>query len=262
MNRFSRLFLLPLMGFLTLLGLGACERARVVYAGTFRGQPYQLLSIETKGFTTNRIDYALKLRGDKQVRIDALTTDWGPPYADELYGQARRVYTDPRPAPYANQRDNPQRHPSTMLYLSPKRFSAAAFEHYAALLQSEWGAIDAQFSRSEDDRFPRIMGLVYGQPQQFARLFKGNQQGKPYTIKVEPDGRIRYSPVTDWANDEYSGLSEKVQMPGKRIYVATGKLAGLSLTQLETYKDEQGKTLSAYFNVQEMPADSSATASR
>ncbi|MBO0951063.1 hypothetical protein [Fibrella forsythiae] len=241
------------MGLLSLLGLIACDNAHTVLKGSFKGKPYELLSIETKGFSTNRIDYALKLGSYKQVRIDALTTDWGPPYADELYGNARRVYIDKSPAPYSNQGDDPQRHPATMLYLSPERFSKDVFEQYASLLQSEWPVIDQQFARDEYDRFPRILGLVYGEPQSFARLFTGKKEGKPHAIKVEPDGRVRYSPLTDWANDEYSGLSDKVQMPGKHIYVATGKLTGLTLAQVQSYKDELGKTLSDYFLVQETP---------
>ena len=241
------------MGLLALLGLTACENAHTVYSGTFSGERYQLLSIETKGFSTNHIEYALKLGSHKEVKINALTTDWGPPYADELYGGAHRIYITQNHTPYTNDRDDPQHHPSTMLYLSPKRFSTETFGRYAAFLQSEWSRIDSQFTRDNYDHFPRIIGLVYGEQPQFARLFTGKKDGKTYTIKIEPDGRIRFAPLTDWANDEYSGLSEKVQMPGKLIYVATGKEAGLSLAQVKTYKNEEGKTLSDYFTLQEKP---------
>ncbi len=246
------------MGFLSLLGLSACENWKTIYTGTFQGETYELQSLETKGFSTNRIDYALKLGKQKRVVIDALTTDWGPPYADDLYGKAPRVYLAETHMLYRNGRDNPQRHPSTMLYLSPSRFSKESYGQYAAFLKSEWPAIDRRFSRDDDDRFPQLIGLVYGKQQDFARTFNGRQADKVYTIRVEPDGRIRYMPNTEWANDEYSGLSEKLQMPGKVIYVATGKDAGLSLNQIQTYKDASGNTMDDYFLLKEKPATSSS----
>lgn len=243
------------MGILALLGFSGCEHTKPFYTGTFNGEPYELLSVETKGFSTNSIDYSLKLGELKPVKIDPLTTDWGPPYADDLYGSARRVYIPTKYTPYRNERDNPQRHPSTMLYLSPKRFSEKDFDRYAAFLKSEWPTIDRQFSRDDYDRFPEIIGIVYGEQQDFARIFVGRKEGQKYTITIEPDGRIRYMPAdTDWPNDEYSGLSEKVQMPGKVIYVATGREAMLTPAQLQTYRDDAGKTLSDYFRLEEKPS--------
>lgn len=241
------------MGLLAFLGLFACENTQTVFVGTFKGETYRLLSVETKGFSTNSIDYALKLGRLKPVKIDALTTDWGPPYADDVYGNAPRVYLNVAQPPYSNERDDPQQHPGTMVYLSPNRFTIQAYTQYANLLKSEWPRIDRQFSRHDDDRFPQIMGLVYGEPQTFTRTFRGKQTDKDYLIQIRPDGRIQYTPEKEWANEEYSGLSEKVQMPGKLIYVATGKEARLSLAMIQTYRDTAGKTLGDYFLLREKP---------
>lgn len=49
-------------------------------------------------------------------------------------------------------------------------------------------------------------------------------------------------PDNGHANDEYSGLWEKVQTPGKVIYVATGKEAGLSLARERTYQSTNSGT--------------------
>lgn len=246
--------------FAAFLGLFACENSVSIYRGTFKDETYEVLSIETIGFSTNQIDYAIKLANQKWVRIDALTTDWGPPYSDDVYGSTRRVYSNRNHTPYSNERDNPQRHPSTMLYLSPGRFSKEAFERYADLLKSEWTTIDRQFSRDDYDRFPQIIGVVYGDRQDFVRIFRGRQNDKNYSVKVEPDGRIRYSPDGEWPNDEYSGLSEKVQMPGKLIYVATGKNAGLSLNQVQTYQDAAHKRIGDCFDLQEKSDSTSENA--
>lgn len=239
------------MGLLALLGLTGCGTETVIYSGAFDSEPYELVSVETKGFSTNSINYAVKLGRWKTAKIDALTTDWGPPYADDLYGNTRRVYINKNHIPYSNERDNAVTHKSTMLYLSPSRFSEQAFAEYSAFMQSEWPKIDRQFGHDEYNHFPHIIGLVYGEQGDFARVFRGEKEGKNYLIKIEPDGRIRYMGDNQGANDEYSGLSEKVQMPGKLIYVATGKEAGLPLSAFQAYKDKGGKTLSDYFTLTE-----------
>ncbi|GAB3700235.1 hypothetical protein GCM10027592_27020 [Spirosoma flavus] len=233
------------------MGLTGCERWKTFHTGTFNGETYEVQFLETKGFSTNRIDYSVKLGNRKRVIIDALTTDWGPPYADDLYGQATRVYIGKNHVPYRNEPDNAVQHPSTMLYLSPDRFSQDDFNQYVALLQRVWAAIDRKHASGEYDHFPHIIGLVHGESDNFVRIFKALRNGKTYLLKIEPDGRVRYMADEPSANDEYSGLSEKVQMPGKRIYVATGKETGMIRSEILTYKNDAGKTLEHYFKLEE-----------
>lgn len=241
------------MALFSLLSLLGCGNTHTFHEGTFNGVPYELQSTETKGFSTNSISYSVKLGRWKTAKIDALTTDWGPPYADDLYGDALRVYIDSNHKPYRNEPDNAIQHASTMLYLSPSRFSEQAFAEYSAFMQREWPKIDRQFTQSEYDRFPHIIGLVYGDQADFVRIFKGKKDGQNYYIAVEPDGRIRFEQDSQSGAIDYSGLSEKVQMPGKVIYVATGKDAGLSMQELLMYKDKGGKTLADQFTLREKP---------
>ncbi len=236
-----------IVGLLALLGLTGCRTETVMYSGAFDSEPYELVSVETKGFSTNSIHYVIKSERMKSLEIDAVTTDWGPPYADDLYGNAPRTYLTDKPAGYRNEPDNAVQHPSTMVYLSPSRFSRATFELYVRFMKSEWPKIDRQFGNEEYSRFPHIIGLVYGKQKDFARIFRGKKDGQNYYIAVEPDGRIRFQQDSQSGAVEYSGLSEKVQMPGKVINVATGKEAGLSLAEVQTFKDAGGKTLSDYF---------------
>ncbi len=233
---------------ITLPRLSGCVNTESFHNGTFKGEPYELAYRETKGFSTNSIYYEVKLGRRKWVKVDPNTTNWGPPYADDLYGDARRVYINKNHTPYSNDPDNAVIHPSTMLYLSPSRFSQDTFDQYAAFMQSEWPKIDHQFG--VQSRFPHIIGLVYGEQDDFARTFRGQKDRIDYIIRVEVDGRIRYgSPTLSF--EQSSGLSEKVQMPGKVIHVATGKDAGLSLIDLQNYRDAGGKTLSDYFTLTE-----------
>jgi hypothetical protein len=242
--------LMTLFSFLSLFG---CANTQTLHEGTFNGVPYKLQSIENKGFSTNSITCAVKLGRWKAAPIDALTTDWGPPYADDLYGNTRRVYLNKNHKPYQNEPDNAVQHPSTMLYLSPSRFSEQAFAEYSAFMQSEWPNIDQQFTQSAYNRFPHIIGLVHGDQTDFVRIFRGKKEGKNYSISVEPDGRVRFEQDSQYGAEEYSGLSEKIQMPGKIIFVAVGKNAGLSMQELLTYKELDGKTLADYFTLREKP---------
>lgn len=243
--------------FSMLVGLTGCQNETVMHSGVFEGEPYELISVETKGFSTNSIHYVIQSDRMESLKIDAVNTDWGPPYADDLYGNAPRTYLTNSPIPYRNEPDNAVQHPSTMVYLSPERFSRPTFERYVRFMKSEWPAVNRKFGQQEYSRFPHIIGLVYGEQPSFARVFSGQKEGKTYLIKIEPDGRIRYMSEGQGANDEYSGLSEKVLMPGKVIEVATGAQAGLSIRQLADYKNALGKTLSNYFKLVEKPSPNS-----
>ena len=216
-NVFTRLLMLK-----TLLNLFGCATTQTIYTGTFNNETYALCSVETKGFSTNSISYELKLSRWKSVRIDALTTDWGAPYADDLYGDARRMYSSPEHTAYRNEPDNFIDHQATMLYLSPSRFPAASFTYFVDFMKTEWPKIDRQFATHAYSRFPHIIGLVYGEQPDFVRTFRGNRAGKKYLIRVEPDGRVRY------------------MVDGQG-----------SLAQLRTYTDKAGNTLSDYFQLME-----------
>lgn len=235
-----------------LISLG-CANRQTIHTGTFDNETYELKSVETQGFSTNSISYELTLGRWKSAKIDAITTDWGAPYADDLYGNARRVYIRPDHIAYRNEPDNAVDHQATMLYLSPSRFSPDAFARYADFMKAAWPGIDRQFATDRYNRFPHIIGIVYGKQRDFARTFRGRHEGKAYLIRVEPDGRIRYMLDSQGANDEYSGLSEKVHMPGKIVYLATGKDARLTLAQVRTYTDETDKALTDYFELREKP---------
>lgn len=246
-------------GFLSLLVIAMmafqCKSRTVFHTGTFEGESYTLTSIETKGFSTNSFTHELKLGSRKAMKIDAHTTDWGPPYADDLYGNTPRVYIPAQhSAAYHNKDNDSMRFGGTMLYLSPDRFSRQAFDTYARLMKQVWPDIDKKYANQPYTSFPKLIGLVHGNQDDFTLTFKGEKEGQDYTVRVEPDGRILYTHVKPYSSDEYSGLSQRVQMPGKRIFVSTkpdaGTLySGVSMAQLKTYRDKYGKILADYFTL-------------
>lgn len=236
-----------------------CTERTVFHTGTFEGETYKITSIETKGFSNNSIAYELKLGSRKAVAINANTTDWGPPYTDDLYGTTPRVYVGPQHAVYQSVDSDSAGFGGTMVYLSPERFSRKVFDEYARFMTQAWPAINEEYADRPYTSFRRIIGLVYGNQDAIRFVFTGEKEGQKYTITVEPDGRIQYAPVKQYANYEYSGLSAKVHMPGKCIYVSLAPGAGalyggVSMSQLATYRDATGKTLADYFTLLPDPA--------
>lgn len=250
MNRVKKLFSLLVVGGIAL----QCKNRNVFQTGAFEGEKYALTSIETKGFSTNSFTHELKWGGRKAVKINVHTTDWGPPYSDDLYGTTRRVYISPQLEAYQSTNSDTTRLGSSMLYLSPERFSRQVFDDYARFMTKVWSEIDKKYAHQPYSSFPKIIGLVYGNQDDFRLTFKGEKEGQAYIITVEPDGRIRYTLVRQYSSDEYSGLSDRVQMPGKRIFVSTNPNAGqlydgVSMAQLAEYKNATGKTLGDYFKL-------------
>jgi hypothetical protein len=228
----------------SLLALFGCAERHTIHTGTFEGEPYELVSVETKGFSTNSIHYELRSDLLPTLRIDPNTTDWGPPYADDLYGTAPRTYLTTNPPPYRNTPgrgtpDSAMQHPATMLYLQPGTFSHADFVLSGRLLKQEWPGIFKRLGHDPYTRFPNIIGVVYGLHDQFRRVFIGQGSEAHKAVTIEADGRVRYG-AADGSFEEFGGLSEQVQMPGKRILLKPG---GLTLAQLRTYRDIAGKTL-------------------
>lgn len=234
----------------SLFSIFGCGTTTPLETGTFEGQPYQFSSTEYKGFSTNSIEERIKLGSLPAIDINAQTTDWGPPYADDVYGSAPFVYTAAHRLPYSLDEQDTVNPTNTMLYLSPKRFSKAAFDQYARFMKREWPKLDAKYATQPGLRsFPHLIGLVYGSHDDFERVFTGKEEGEKRTLTVHIDGRVV---LENGVGIFYSGLSSNIQMPGKILYLDTdsnGASGALTLPKLQTYRDTKGKTITDYFTV-------------
>ena len=240
-----------IMAIFSLFGMFGCGSTTTLEEGTFEGQAYSFKSTEYKGFSTNSFKEHIKLGRLPTVEISATTTDWGPPYSDDIYGSAPFVYTAEHRLPYSNEPDDTVKHANTMLYLSPDRFGKSEFDQYVRFMKAEWPKIDAKYATQPYSKFPHIIGLVYGKQQDFKKVFKGQKadDGATYNYTIYIDGRIELGDATGFI---YSGLSQKVQMPGKIIYLYTfpeSPTSDITLEKLKTYRDDKGKSIPDYFTI-------------
>ncbi len=242
-------------------------RWKTFYEGTFNGMPYVLQSREIKGFSTNRIEDRFRLGNLPTVEITAQTTDWGVPYSDDIFSMAPYCYTSQNIPAYQNEEEDPADYQPfksgyTMQYLSPKTFSKADYEQYCAFMKTEWPKIDREYAGKEYSRFPHIIGLVYARQDDITKIYKGTYnpypglkpvQVKKAFIRIQNDGRVQLVDDDQWANINYSGLSARVQMPGKRLFLDTDpKNGGIgSIAVLRTFKDAQGRSPDMDFQIAE-----------
>ena len=262
-----------LMGLITLFfsqllsSCGLFANWKTFHEGTYNGMPYTLQTREEKGFSTNHIDWRIKLGQLPAAEITPLTTDWGPPYSNDIFGTAPYCYTARYIPAYRTEEKDPTdyqpfTHEYTMLYLPPKKFSKLEYEQYCAFMKSEWSAIDQTYAERQYSSFPHLIGLVYAQQDDITKIYKGSYKPYPTTeptlvhkalIRIENDGRVQLVDRDEQGNIRYSGLSTRVQMPGKRLFLDTNPTSGGlgSIQNLRTFKDAQGRSPDMDFQVSE-----------
>ena len=156
---------LVLMGLMLSLSqwLSSCSFARwkTVYAGTYNGTAYVLQEREEKGFSTNHIDYRVRLGDLPAAEITPGTTDWGPPYSNDIFGASPYCYTAPTIPAYQNEPDSATQagqHKYALLYLSPKTFSRADYDQYCGFMKNEWPTIDSLYAEKNTPAFRTSSG--------------------------------------------------------------------------------------------------------
>jgi hypothetical protein len=171
------------------------------------------------------------------------------PYTDDVYGNAPHAYIDTTAFYRLEKRYDGDTVRSTMLYLSPKKFTKAEFEEYADFFKNKWNEAESSINKEYGYLSNHIVGLVYGTPQTFTKTFSLQKEKSKLYFTITPDGAIEYM-EDDGRTTSFNGssLSEKVQMPGKLIFI-DGKYS-FTIEDMRQYKDEKGKTMEDYFAVQ------------
>ncbi|HRP55542.1 hypothetical protein [Agriterribacter sp.] len=242
------------LSILSFLGFSSCGNTKPVYSGEYNSKKVALESIEKKGAVTNTISYRLQLGDLTPVMIDAQTTDLrGRPYSDSIFGSSPRHYLTHNDA-YENETGNGQAVVPTMLYIPEKKMSKEDFEKYAAFFLNKWQEIVAGINKDHPYIRQHIIGVVYGDKENFTARFTGEHSGKKKILTVYPDGRVSLADDDKWRQENYSGLSQAVQMPGKILYLDMNvQNGGLTREALGRFKNKGGKTVEDIFMVVPKP---------
>lgn len=228
----------------------SCSHFTTFYEADFDGQKFILQEKESKGFSTNSFEWRFKLGHHPYVIINALTTDWGPPYSTGIYGTAAFEFITNEDTAYSNNlKVDTTTH--TFIYLNPKKISEEEYENYFHFMKKYWNKISKPYTGKSLREFPHIIGIVYGTPDEFTHKFKGtlkemgNGEMKNYTLAIRPDGRVMLIEGQTYSED-YSGLSPQVQMPEMLLHFKKGNY---SIEDLRTLKDQNGNDLTTYFTI-------------
>lgn len=245
MNRFHYLIIT-----FSLPGLFSCKQSAVAYRGEYKGQEVLIKSLEQKGFSTNSIEYEIHYGNLKPLLLDGYTRDlYDRPYSAELFSTSAHYFFDTVHSSYKNEVDFQRNITPTMLYISPEKFSRDEFERYADFFRHKWPEYVKESNKDWDYIRELYVGIVYGEKESFTRFFYGKEAGIPYFFDIRPDGLIQYHAGTPETETGFqgSGLSGKVQMPGKIILLKDTSL--FNVEKLKTYKDEKGKGMEEYFTI-------------
>lgn len=224
---------------------------RNIYAGQYDGKNYNIEVREIKGPSTNSFECRIKYGSLKPLEINGATTDWGVPYSTDIFGSSAFLIFDSSAA-YSNipfrPGDNHIKY--SLIYIPSKgaedKYTAAYFE----LLQNEWKNIQPIINDKYGGGNTKFIGIAEGTGDNFTQKFSGKINGKPYLLVVENDGRVRWMQDDKSHNDEYSGLSLKVQMPGKKIFFQRKENA-ITPEMLKDFKNKYGSNPLQNFDFEE-----------
>lgn len=225
--------------------LTSCASWQTVYTGTYQEKTFKYQSWETKGFSTNSIDFRIIYGNYEPVYIDAVNTDFGPPYSTDIYAEKAFIIKNDT-LHYINDNIQPNNNYtySSMLYIPFKNPEDEIGNAYFDLINDNWALFDSLFAGSRQSGIPVILGIVQGNRASFLKEFKGTIKGKKVNLRIENDGRIIYEEDDKSRQGLYAGLSQSVQMPGKIILI---KNDGLTLAEIKNLKNEYGTDPTHYF---------------
>ncbi len=220
--------------------------------GDYKGMKYKVQSKETRGFTRNSISYRVKLGNLSPINLDAENTDWSAPYSTIIYGKTPFYFITDKDTAYVIEQKDPEQWTAfplkpnnTMLYLFSDK-SDESNQKYYEFFRDEWKKIDKQILKDKEsiNDFPNIIGVVFNEREKFVKQYKGKYLNQNYEITINPDGRIILE-SQDGAQT-LGGLSQKIQMPGKRIFL---EKQGLTMNELQKFVDKNGISITKEFEI-------------
>jgi len=231
----------------------SCNSWKVIHTGEFAGETYSVQQKEHKGFSTNHFEWRIKLGRYSPVYINAHTSDWGPPYSDDLFRERKLLYLEKESSPYSNiplEYYN-NHHRGTLLYVPCKENNDKNCIAYFDLFENKWPELKSLFGGMQPSGFPEIIGIVSGKSDEIEHRFYGLYEEKKIVLVIHNDGRIAIEEDKNaFAAGIASGYYPKVVMPGKKILLSK-EPHGITRNDLLQLKNRQGETPDMYFNIEE-----------
>ncbi|EJL69820.1 hypothetical protein [Chryseobacterium populi] len=226
------------------------------HEGTYKGTKYQLQSKQTTSFMSSaggRIEWQMKLGNLKPVEFGVENTDWSPPYSTKIYGNTPFHYITDKDTVYTGKDYEPGSYAvfNTMLYLFPGAEDERNQKYYE-FMRDEWKKIDEMMmkNRKPYNDFPHIIGLVFGEREKFVKRYTGKYMNETWNLTIPPDGRILFE--SENGGQTSAGLSLKVQMPGKKIFL---RQDGLTLQELAHFTDKNKVSITKDFNIEQIASE-------
>ncbi|MCC6289228.1 MAG: hypothetical protein IT249_15215 [Chitinophagaceae bacterium] len=235
---------------MSILSIFGCSNSHNVYETIYKNEKIIVSSVEKKGSSTNTVTYSVQLGNRKKILFNYETLDLHDrPYSNYIFQKAFHYFFTDTPA-YKNEIDFDRKVTPSMLYISPQKYSKEDFEAYADFLKNKWPEIITAINKDWIYFDQLIVGVVYGNREDFVQYFTGIYNGKPYYFDIHPDGEILFHEGTPSSNTGFEniGLANKVQMPGKRIVFLNTAI--FTPEKLKAFKDKNGKSMADYFTIE------------
>lgn len=218
-----------------------------VYEGTYKNDRVVVKQTIHSGFVRNTVSHSVQIGRLRPVKIDYSSTDSrGAPYDKAMFELSKPVFID-NSFSYENELvfDSPTT--KTMLYLSAANFTPAEYLAYQDFFKNHWLPIQKTLLDRQNGFFTNILGVVYGDKKTFTKVFTGKLDNQNFSLTVYPDGEIVLQKADGPRSELSHGLSKKVQMPGRVIYVMRNQ--DPSAPDFDTFKDSSGNVLRDYFEL-------------
>ena len=219
-----------------------------MYKGSYKNQKVIVKLVTKEGFIKNTVSHSVQLGDLKPILIDYNSTDArGIPYDNSVFGTLKPVFIDTSYT-YQNELTYDSFNIITLLYISKTDFTLKEYLLYEDFFMNNWLNVQDQLLKKENGYFTHIVGVVYGDRKDFVKVFRGTHQNNFFSLTVTPDGEIILSKESNIMELHSSGLSNKVQMPGKIIFQNADAIK--NAPDYKNFKDKNGKTLMDYFDIQ------------
>ena len=221
--------------------LWGCTSKDELYKGNFEGKEYRFQQVTKNQGFNKAYSQTLKIETVSNVlHIDDKNTSPGYPYSFDMYKGVLHIILDSVSYQYKNGYDNTAKD-FAVLYVHPNKFSTEDFEVFSKFFQNEWQNIKSKVPLNQGYRTLQIVALVYGTDEQFTHRFENGKQ----SIEVWTDGQVNYS--SGAGSVQSINLSEKIQMPGKKIYVSEN--GQFTMDELRAFRNKKDKPLEMEFDV-------------